>query len=58
MTDFFGPEKNKKMEAPGIIDYNPSLCKDYNENGYCSWGSTCIYAHDRSNYKRGWELDK
>lgn len=45
------------MEAPGIIDFNPSLCKDFHDNGYCSWGSTCIYVHDRGNYKKGWELD-
>ena len=40
------------------IDYNPSLCKDYHETGYCVWGNTCIYAHDRTDYKRGWQQDK
>lgn len=48
----------KHFKNPIDIDYNPSRCKDFHESGYCSWGPSCIYAHDRTSYKRGWELDK
>ena len=39
------------------IDYNPSLCKDFHDTGYCVFGDSCIFLHDRSDYKAGWELD-
>merc|ERR1739838_237463 len=40
------------------IDYNPEICKDYKETGYCGYGDTCIFIHDRSNYKEGWQIEK
>ena len=39
------------------FDYQMDVCKDYKETGYCGFGDTCIYLHDRGDYKRGWELD-
>jgi len=48
----------KHFSNPVDVDYNPSICKDFHDSGYCSWGDTCIYAHDRTNYKRGWEMNK
>lgn len=40
------------------FDYNPSLCKDYHDTGYCTFGDSCIYIHDRGDYKSGWEIEK
>jgi RING finger protein 113A len=40
------------------FDYNPSLCKDYHDTGYCTFGDSCIYIHDRGDYKSGWEQEK
>lgn len=34
------------------------ICKDYKETGYCGWGDSCKYAHDRSDYKSGFQLEK
>lgn len=55
----FGPVKqlNASQHSNGI-DYNPSRCKDYYETGYCVFGNSCIFIHDRSDYKSGWELDR
>lgn len=39
------------------IDYNPELCKDYKETGRCNFGDTCLYIHDRTDYKSGWEQE-
>ena len=40
------------------VDYNPERCKDYYEHGYCPFGDTCIYIHDRGDYKSGFQLDQ
>jgi hypothetical protein len=36
----------------------PDLCKDYKESGYCGFGDSCKFMHDRGDYKTGWQLDK
>ena len=57
------------------FDYQPNVCKDYKETGYCGYGGlsqcllfrlcwltfpldSCIYLHDRGDYKTGWQLEK
>lgn len=39
------------------MDYQPDVCKDYKETGYCGFGDTCKFLHDRSDYLAGWQLD-
>lgn len=39
------------------FDYAPDICKDYNETGFCGFGDSCKFLHDRGDYKSGWELD-
>jgi hypothetical protein len=54
-----GPSK-----APAFIrttcrfDYQPDLCKDYKETGFCGYGDNCKFLHDRGDYKSGWQLEK
>lgn len=40
------------------FDYQPDLCKDYKETGYCGYGDACKFMHDRGDYKSGWQLEK
>lgn len=40
------------------FDYQPDLCKDYKETGYCCFGDSCKFMHDRGDYKSGWQLEK
>mmetsp|Transcript_98106 Transcript_98106/g.225064 ORF Transcript_98106/g.225064 Transcript_98106/m.225064 type:complete len:298 (+) Transcript_98106:34-927(+) len=40
------------------FDYQPDICKDYKETGYCGYGDSCKFLHDRSDYKSGWQLEK
>lgn len=40
------------------FDYQPHVCKDYKETGYCGFGDSCVFLHDRGDYKMGWELDR
>ena len=52
------------VKAPVFIrqsvrfDYQPDVCKDYKETGYCGFGDACKFVHDRSDYKSGWQLEK
>ncbi|XP_065919896.1 E3 ubiquitin-protein ligase RNF113A-like [Dysidea avara] len=39
-------------------DYQPDICKDWKETGYCGFGDSCKFLHDRSDYKSGWQLDR
>ncbi|WFD04622.1 N-terminal methionine N(alpha)-acetyltransferase NatE [Malassezia obtusa] len=51
------------MQAPTnvrtitVVDYQPDVCKDYKETGYCGFGDTCKFLHDRSDYLAGWQLE-
>jgi len=55
----FGPSSAPAyVRATTIVDYKPDLCKDYNETGYCGYGDTCIYLHDRTTYVAGNVLDQ
>eukprot|EP00037_Helgoeca_nana_P002010 m.31192 g.31192 ORF g.31192 m.31192 type:complete len:375 (-) comp12296_c0_seq1:2887-4011(-) len=38
-------------------DYAPDICKDYKETGFCGYGDSCKFLHDRSDYKLGWQID-
>ncbi|ORX92999.1 RING finger protein 113A [Basidiobolus meristosporus CBS 931.73] len=40
------------------FDYQPDICKDYKETGFCGYGDSCIFMHDRGDYKSGWQLEK
>ncbi|KAJ3090684.1 hypothetical protein HK102_002953 [Quaeritorhiza haematococci] len=40
------------------FDYQPDICKDYKETGYCGYGDSCKFMHDRGDYKTGWQLEK
>ena len=63
-----GAEKSGGMHGPlraptnvrftFIMDYKPDICKDYKETGYCGFGDSCKFMHDRGDYKAGWQLDR
>lgn len=58
------PKTQAPMKAPAFIrstiriDYQPDICKDYKETGFCGWGDQCKFVHDRSDYKAGWQIEK
>ncbi|OBZ70938.1 Pre-mRNA-splicing factor CWC24 [Grifola frondosa] len=55
-----GPQRanNSTIRTVTIVDYQPDVCKDYKETGYCGYGDTCKFLHDRGTYLSGWQLDK
>lgn len=40
------------------FDYQPDVCKDYKETGFCGYGDSCKFLHDRGDYKSGWQIEK
>lgn len=44
-----GPQRstNSTIKTVTVIDYQPDVCKDYKETGYCGFGDTCKFLHDR-----------
>ncbi len=58
-TGSHGPLRgNAYVRVSARFDYQPDVCKDYKETGYCSYGDACKFMHDRGDYKSGWELDR
>ncbi|KAF8822690.1 zinc finger (CCCH type) motif-containing protein [Cardiosporidium cionae] len=58
-TGVYGPVRGaESIRMTMRIDLNPEICKDYKETGYCGFGDTCKFLHDRSDYKAGWQLEK
>lgn len=58
------PKIQAPMKAPAFIrstiriDYQPDICKDYKDTGFCGYGDQCKFLHDRSDYKAGWQIEK
>ena len=40
------------------FDYQPDICKDYKDTGFCGFGDSCIYLHDRGDTMSGWQLEQ
>ena len=58
-TGMHGPLRaNVNVRSTVRFDYQPDICKDYKETGYCGYGDSCKFVHDRSDYKSGWELER
>jgi len=55
----FGPQRAPAhLRATVRWDYQPDICKDYKETGFCGFGDSCKFLHDRSDYKHGWQLER
>jgi len=54
-----GPIKvTASIRTTARFDYQPDVCKDYKETGFCGYGDTCIYLHDRGDTLSGWQLEQ
>ncbi|XP_055887048.1 E3 ubiquitin-protein ligase RNF113A-like [Biomphalaria glabrata] len=59
-----GKNRYGPLRAPAHLrstvrwDYQPDICKDYKETGFCGFGDSCKFLHDRSDYKHGWQLER
>ncbi|NXQ52007.1 R113A protein, partial [Anthoscopus minutus] len=48
----------ENLRATVRWDYQPDICKDYKETGFCGFGDSCKFLHDRSDYKHGWQIEQ
>ncbi|KAL0077939.1 hypothetical protein J3Q64DRAFT_1767006 [Phycomyces blakesleeanus] len=54
-----GPQRAPaNIRVTARFDYQPDICKDYKETGFCGYGDSCIFLHDRGDYKSGWQIEK
>ncbi|KAF7724829.1 hypothetical protein EC973_000714 [Apophysomyces ossiformis] len=54
-----GPQRAPaNLRVTARFDYQPDVCKDYKETGFCGFGDSCIFLHDRGDYKTGWQLEQ
>jgi RING finger protein 113A len=54
-----GPSKSMtNVRISSRFDYAPDVCKDYKETGFCGYGDSCKFLHDRGDYKHGWQIDR
>ncbi|KAK8853087.1 pre-mRNA-splicing factor CWC24 [Kwoniella newhampshirensis] len=54
-----GPIKaTSNVRTITLVDYQPDVCKDYKETGFCGYGDSCKFLHDRGDYLAGWQMDK
>ncbi|KAJ3410591.1 hypothetical protein HDV05_003628 [Chytridiales sp. JEL 0842] len=51
-------KKTEKTTQSNANHYQMDVCKDYKETGTCTFGDSCIFMHDRTDYKTGWQLDR
>jgi RING finger protein 113A len=64
MKDRQNPFLAGPLKAPTNIrmtsrfDYQPDICKDYKDTGFCGFGDTCIYLHDRGDTLSGWQIEQ
>merc|ERR1712014_105719 len=66
-TGLLGPTRNtlSNVRSTMRVEYwnassgtDGGICKDYKETGYCGFGDSCKFLHDRSDYKQGYQLEK
>lgn len=54
-----GPTKDStNVRTTTVTDFAPDVCKDYKTTGWCGFGDSCKFLHDRGDYKQGWQLDR
>ena len=55
----FGPIRaSKTLRTTVLVDFNPDICEDYRKTGFCGYGDTCKFMHDRGDIKSSYIIDR
>ncbi|CAI4047116.1 hypothetical protein N7582_003991 [Saccharomyces uvarum] len=41
-----------------LMDFQPDVCKDFKQTGFCGYGDSCKFLHSRDDFKTGWKLNQ
>ncbi|KAL9646224.1 hypothetical protein ABK040_008097 [Willaertia magna] len=54
-----GPKRiSNAIKVSSRMDYQPDICKDYYETGFCGYGDNCKFAHVREEHVNSIQLTK
>ncbi|CUS22893.1 LAQU0S07e02520g1_1 [Lachancea quebecensis] len=51
-------KKHPSLRTTLYMDYQPDVCKDFKQTGYCGYGDSCKFLHARDDFKSGWKLNQ
>eukprot|EP00127_Corallochytrium_limacisporum_P003967 Clim_evm16s156 gene=Clim_evmTU16s156 len=51
-------QENSTLRRMEFVDQQKIICKDFKETGFCGFGDTCQFLHDRTDLSKGMSIDR